>query len=385
MLPSKFLRTILEKFMTQMVMETVATMCFSKLSNSWIKNSWVKIWQKIVYCAQNPKAARAKRIELLEFGKNEAKNFVRDPDKSVKPKLILILPDSHSHIFGMHSPNLVTEQDKIDAFMATIGNSVYIKEYDDHIGEQLPDDSYLEASSTLPLVCYKWKINITLYIVDSAMTNYYYHHKGTIYLWYNDRYCKPIDKSCILYLHDKHYCFIEGRETEVPTIDPGEMLYCEDTRQEGFDTTQVDAIQVNDDVEKESDKDSEGNSMEKMPKKKVRKFVPDDSDQKAPDNDAVAKTHDIKMSSLKGEKLDDDFQLETDNNGQNGSNDGNNDGNVEQPVDKSEQNKLDENEKNDTNEKDKSEEKEETTERNNNKEKQKKKKMTSSMGEMVLS
>ncbi len=224
--------------------------------------------KKIVYCAQNPKAARAKRIELLEFGKNEAKNFVWDPDKSVKPKLILILPDSHSHIFGMHSPNLVTEQDKIDAFMATIGNSVYIKEYDDHIGEQLPDDSCLEASSMLPLVCYKWKINITLYIVDSAMTNYYYHHKGTIYLWYNDRYCKPIDKSCILYLHDKHYCFIEGREMEVPTIDPGEMLYCEDTRWEGFDTTQVDAIQVNEDDEKESDKDSEGNSMEKMPKKK---------------------------------------------------------------------------------------------------------------------
>ncbi len=54
----------------------------------------------------------------------------------------------------------------------------------------------------------------------------------------------------------------------VPTIDPGEMLYCEDTCQSGFDTTQVNAIQVNGDNEKKSDKDSEGNSVEKMPTKK---------------------------------------------------------------------------------------------------------------------
>ncbi len=33
------------------------------------------------------------------------------------------------------------------------------------------------------------------------------------------------------------------------------------------------AIKVNDDGKKESDKDSKGDSMEKMPKKNVRKFV----------------------------------------------------------------------------------------------------------------
>ncbi len=108
--------------------------------------------KKIVICAQNPKTARAKRIKLLNFGKKEAKNFVWDPDKSVKPKLIHFLPDGHLHIFGMHSPNLVTEQDKIDAFMATIGESLYTEEYDDCVGEKLPDDIYLEASSTLPFV-----------------------------------------------------------------------------------------------------------------------------------------------------------------------------------------------------------------------------------------
>ena len=319
--------------------------------------------KKLVNCAQNPKTARAKRIELLNFGKKEAKNFVRDPDKSIKPKIIHILPDGPTHIYGMHGPNLVTDQDKIDAFMATIGNFLYTEEYDDYEGEQLPDDFHLEAYSTLPLICYKYNINITLYLVDLAKTSYCYHHKGTVYTWYNDGLCKPVDKSCILYLQDHHYCFIEGRGTEVPTIDPGEMVYTEDTRRAGFDTTQVDAIQVNEDDEKESDKDSEGNSMEKMPTKKVRKFVPDESDQKATDNDALAKTPDSKMSSLKGETLDDDFRQELETNGQNGNDAGNNDGNVEQPVDKSEQNKSDETDESDMNEKDKSEEKDKATER----------------------
>ncbi len=40
-----------------------------------------------------------------------------------------------------------------------------------------------------------------------------------------------------------------------------------------FDSGKVNAIKVNEDDKKESDKDSEGNSMVKMPKK-VRKCVP---------------------------------------------------------------------------------------------------------------
>ncbi len=125
------------------------------------------------------------------------------------------------------------------------------------------------------------------------------------------------------------------------------MLYCEDTHQEGFDTMHVNAIEENEDDEKESDKDSEGNSMEKMPKKKVQKFVSNDSDHKAPDNDSVAKTPDGGMSSMKGEKLDDDFQLKM----YNENDDGNNDGNAEQPVGKSGTNKSDETERDDTKEK----------------------------------
>ncbi len=52
--------------------------------------------------------------------------------------------------------------------------------------------------------------------------------------------------------------------------------------------------------------------MEKMPQKKVQKFVSNDSNHKALENYLVAKTPDSGMSSMKGEKLDDDFNLETD-------------------------------------------------------------------------
>lgn len=288
--------------------------------------------RKIGSCAANARGARAKRIELLKFRLSNVNNFVWDPDKSVKPKCIQILPKGPSHLFGLISPNLKTEQDKIVAFMATIGNSVYAKEFNIFIGENIPEKFYLEASATLPLVCYKWKINVTLYNITSATTNNFYHHKGIIYSWCNDGYCKPVDKSCILCLPHAHFYFIGGKGTEVPTIDLGEMVYCEDTRQEGFDTMPVNAIQVNEDDEKESDKDSGGNSMEKMPKKKVRKFVSNNFDHKAPDNDLVAKTTDSGRSSMKGEKLDEDFQLESDTEGGNGTNDGNNDGNKENQL-----------------------------------------------------
>ncbi len=95
---------------------------------------------------------------------------------------------------------------------------------------------------------------------------------------------------------------------EVPAIDLGEMMFCKDTHQKGFDSTKVNAIEVNND-NKESDKDSEGNSMEKMLKKNIRKFVPKESDQKASDSNSVAKTPDSGKSNIEGEKLDDNFWL----------------------------------------------------------------------------
>ncbi len=113
-------------------------------------------------CAANQKGARKKRIKLINFGLKKVNNFVWHPDNSVWPKLIQFLPDGHSHIFGLHSPNLASKQDKINAFMEMIGNSIYTKEFDNQDEEKLYKDFYLEASSALPLVCYKWKINIIL-------------------------------------------------------------------------------------------------------------------------------------------------------------------------------------------------------------------------------
>ena len=120
MLLSKFLRTILTKFMIQMVMVTVAITRFLRRLDSWVK----ALWGKIGTCAANARGARAKRIKLLKFGLSNVNNFVWDPDKNIKPKLIQILPKGQLHIFGMNSSNLVTEQEKIDAFMATNGKSV---------------------------------------------------------------------------------------------------------------------------------------------------------------------------------------------------------------------------------------------------------------------
>ncbi len=65
--------------------------------------------EKNVGCAGNPRGARAKRIELLQFGLSEVNNFVRHHDNSVRPNLIQILPAGHLHIFGLNSKNLVTE------------------------------------------------------------------------------------------------------------------------------------------------------------------------------------------------------------------------------------------------------------------------------------
>ncbi len=69
-------------------------------------------------------------MELLKFGKKNVDHFVCHPDATVPPKLVQILPQGHSHIFDLNAPNLKTKQDRIDAFMKTIAESVYTEEFD---------------------------------------------------------------------------------------------------------------------------------------------------------------------------------------------------------------------------------------------------------------
>ncbi len=87
--------------------------------------------------------------------------------------------------------------------------------------------------------------------------------------------------------------------------------------------------------------------------RKNRKFVPKESNHKAPDSDLVDKTSDSGKRSIDGEKLDTHFQLESDLLSKKGDSDRNNDGNVEKPVGKSATNKLDERESDDKKEEEK--------------------------------
>ncbi len=119
-------------------------------------------------------------MELVKFGKKNVDHFVHHHDCTVPPKLVQLLPEGHSHIFGLNAPNLRTKKDMIDAFMATIGNFVYTDEFDNQNRTRMKDKWYLEASSTCPLIAYKFNINFTVYNVDAAMTNYFYHYNDQI-------------------------------------------------------------------------------------------------------------------------------------------------------------------------------------------------------------
>ncbi len=162
-------------------------------------------------------------MELVKFWKKNVDHFVHFPDATVPPKLVQILPEGQSHIFGLNAPNLKTKQDRIDAFMKTIAESVYTEEFDNQDKTLMDEKWYLEATSTCPLIAYKLNINFTIYNANSAMTHYFYHYKyqneEQIFCWINDSFRKPVENSVVLILHDSHYYCIKAKGTEVPTID----------------------------------------------------------------------------------------------------------------------------------------------------------------------
>ncbi len=123
---------------------------------------------------------RLKRIELIRFGKN-VNHFVHHHDDTVPLILVQLLPEGCSHLFGLNVRNLNTKQDRIDAFMATIGNSIYTEEFDNQDRTRMKDRWYLEALSTCPLIAYIFNDNFTIYNVDAAMKNHFYQKNDQIF------------------------------------------------------------------------------------------------------------------------------------------------------------------------------------------------------------
>ncbi len=217
-------------------------------------------------------------MELVKLGKKNVDHFVRHSDVTVPPKLVQLLPEGHLHLFGLNAPNLKTKHDRIDAFMKTIAESVFTEEFDNQDKTMMDKKWYLEATSTCPLIAYKFNINFPIYNANSAMTHYFYHYKyqneEQIFCWINNGFCKPVVNSVVLILHDSHYYCIKAKGSEVPTIDPGKMILCEESHRATFNPAEVDALDMDkDDSNNASDKDSEGNDIEKMPKRKFESLL----------------------------------------------------------------------------------------------------------------
>ncbi len=80
------------------------------------------------------------------------------------------------------------------------------------------------------------------------MMNYFYHHKyqneDQTFCWVNNCFCKPVENSCVLILHDNHYCCIKASGTEVPTIDPGKLILFKISCRATFNNGNVDALEM---------------------------------------------------------------------------------------------------------------------------------------------
>ncbi len=86
-------------------------------------------------------------------------------------------------------------------------------------------------------------------------------------------------------------------------------MFWEDTCRECFDVEKVNTIEVNKDDKDKSDKYSEGNSTEKMPKKN-RKFVPIENDHKGPELASEPELFGSKRDGLEEKSNGDEFEKE---------------------------------------------------------------------------
>ncbi len=64
-------------------------------------------------------------MELVKFGNKNVNHFVCHYDDTVSPKLVQLLPEGHSHIFGLNCSNLKTKHNRNDKFMEMIRICLY--------------------------------------------------------------------------------------------------------------------------------------------------------------------------------------------------------------------------------------------------------------------
>ena len=225
--------------------------------------------QKFPGNAANKTTAKRTRKQLLKYGKDNCNHFVRHHDDSTPPNIIQLIPEGHMHLFGLHEPNLRSKQEQIDAFMEAVGNSIYTKEFDHQPPGNIDNEFWMEASLTFPLIAKKYRINITLYNLDAVMTSYCYHHDNRVVTWSNSGFCKPVDKSCEFILENGHFSLIKATGNEVPTIDPGNLIFLEEIAQSNRNKARSDdVVNLTNKDEDECEVDSTGEPLEIMPQKK---------------------------------------------------------------------------------------------------------------------
>ena len=240
--------------------------------------------------ARNKACAKQLREALLDYGQTNAHYFMCH--KELTSPNINVLWDS-GHTALLNSRNYETHEHRQRIFMGIVGNSILSDDFDDSKDEGIDQEFYLKAYETFPLIASKFKVNITLYDLDKILTSYCYYHDGRVYVWRVEGLYKPVENSAVLTLKSFHFqTLIQDvelrRKMEVtPKIEPGEYLDPERCRKEVGPVYLVE-LSSDEEVVKDSVDSSSDISVEKIPKKKNRKY--DEKKEKTEKNKNETKT-----------------------------------------------------------------------------------------------
>ncbi len=108
----------------------------------------------------------------MKFGTKNGNHFVYHYENTLPSNIVQFLPNGHSHIFGLHGLNNNISQGRINQFMKTIENIIFIEEFDNHVEAKMDQDFIWR-----PQVLFLTLLKITLNKVDSKKGKYYSHHE----------------------------------------------------------------------------------------------------------------------------------------------------------------------------------------------------------------